>query len=364
MVGKTSNGIKLIRLNSSLDTIWTRSLSTDFFYYNFEMYEMQDSTLILSGEAPFGFPTHFMGSIYHLDREGNILWQSPHEESPLASSFSCDFRDSLIYSVSNTGGANFDSVLKITCYDFFNYSVIWQKVVTDSILYGSVKLFANSTRVTDSGIIVAGFEHIDSAGVLTDKQLVMKFDFNGNLLWSKKYNEGIFGKCVKNNSGGIVCLGTTQDTTVLMSLDENGNQLCKNNIRSFALSYSNDLVVTNDSGYAFVCEARYSSVLAYVVKTDSLGQIDLSSNINLLDNPGDDFDIIYFENILNINSKTINPENSILLVYSVNGQMVLQKNISEISTRIYMNQFTSGEYIAAILNAKSSLRKSFKFFVH
>ena len=158
MVGKTSNGIKLIRLNSSLDTIWTRSLSTDFFYYNFEMYEMQDSTLILSGEAPFGFPTHFMGSIYHLDREGNILWQSPHEESPLASSFSCDFRDSLIYSVSNTGGANFDSVLKITCYDFFNDSVIWQKVVTDSILYGSVKLFANSTRVTDSGIIVAGFE--------------------------------------------------------------------------------------------------------------------------------------------------------------------------------------------------------------
>jgi len=83
-----------------------------------------------------------------------------------------------------------------------------------------------------------------------------------------------------------------------------------------------------------------------------------------LDNPGDDFDIIYFENILNINSKTINPENSILLVYSVNGQMVLQKNISEISTRIDMNQFTSGEYIAAILNAKSSLRKSFKFFVH
>ena len=109
-------------------------------------------------------------------------------------------------------------------------------------------------------------------GGLTDKQLVMKFDFNGNLLWSKKYNEGIFGKCVKNNSGGIVCLGTTQDTTVLMSLDENGNQLWKNNFRSFALSYSNDLVVTNDSGYAFVCEARYSSVLAYVVKTKN-GQL-------------------------------------------------------------------------------------------
>ena len=112
---------------------------------------------------------------------------------------------------------------------------------------------------------------------------IRKFDYNGNVLWFKSYqnyNNGGAVNIVKGLNGGYIYAGVTDNTTndiraFIHRLDENGDSLWYREFNSPMYDDFWDIKTTTDGGYIMCGQtgdcANNGGTCFWLVKTDSLG---------------------------------------------------------------------------------------------
>lgn len=192
------------------------------------------------------------------------------------------------------------------------------------------------------------------------RQLLMKFDLSGNLIWKESYREGTFSKMVVANPNKIVCAGLVYDTITLSSINKDGQQIWTQNYRNAILNYVNQLILISDSGFSFVCESRDSLVKMYVVKTDSAGNIVNTTFINEAPQSDDLINCHYFNHELTSYLISELNENVNLVLYDIQGRLVISKELNYGSNKLAIPEQVINTYIA-IYFCGNKVIKSFRF---
>ena len=163
---------------------------------------------------------------------------------------------------------------------------LWEKKLTGIKYQRPVRI----TRLQDNNFIVAGWD----GEPYIENYFLIKFDINGNVLWTKNYkmstavleNFGI-SRIREDNDGSLIICGyylestlSFQDRLIFLKFDPSGNFLfCRyfkpNNVIS--LLYTNDFIIKN--GYSYVVGTHLDN-LSNIVK-GYLAKID-NSNGNLV----------------------------------------------------------------------------------
>jgi len=140
------------------------------------------------------------------------------------------------------------------------------------------------TKTTDGGYALGG--GITSS--LNNKVLLVKFDANGDSLWTRSYGDNISGsfytgrQCKQTWDKGYIIVGEkdmggTNEDVLLVKTDSLGNLQWIKNIGGPYIDIGWTVAVTPDSGfiiggYKWIYNVNYSHN-ALVIKTDSLGNI-------------------------------------------------------------------------------------------
>src|SRR5665647_1769093 len=162
-------------------------------------------------------------------------------------------------------------------------TLVWNRTYTDS----NLNSVASVIKTADGGFILAGIT--SSNGSPTGLEL-MKIDSSGNPLWSKIYPGTAGGMSnyakwiVQTSDGGYVIAGQFEGNAWLAKLDADGNmQWNKTYTVGTGHSGADILIKTSDGGFAltgFSSMTNSSDVSTYLLKTDSLGNQQLSTILN------------------------------------------------------------------------------------
>jgi hypothetical protein len=153
-------------------------------------------------------------------------------------------------------------------------AIEWQQLFVGTLGYSVV-------QSEDGGFTVAG--------VNGSKNVLIKIDSAGNLLWAKNYelgNETSFPYLIKTQDRGYALGGTLNNNYVMIKFDSEGNmQWNRTYLYDAGLNSFRSLIQTGDGGYAFVGTfSRPQNVShaigeIWLVKTDALGNIQWSKTI-------------------------------------------------------------------------------------
>ena len=147
--------------------------------------------------------------------------------------------------------------------------VVWKTVTAfDSILHYSL------TPTADGGYMMAGSSSfISQAYPLA--AVLMKFDQDGQLLWTKSMDTPVQMKeIVLTADGGFVMVGrnSTNVDMSLVKIDSDGNHVWETifSESNYGLLSSSSLLATNDNGFAFMGHVGHDITL---IKTDGDGNV-------------------------------------------------------------------------------------------
>ena len=148
----------------------------------------------------------------------------------------------------------------------------FSKVILDDLLY---ECTVNSlVPAYDNGFILAGS--------VQDGGMVMQIDSGGNLLWTRRYNEGlVFNHIIRTRDSSFALVGNTnQGFAVCMKLNATGDTLWQTELEgtSFVSLYSIEETWDHGfimAGYKGELTAPYSRV--FVAKIDSAGNLHWSN---------------------------------------------------------------------------------------
>ncbi|RKZ30561.1 hypothetical protein DRQ33_07775, partial [bacterium] len=278
IVGSTSSfgvgtkNIWLIRLNESGDTIWTRTYGGSSVDYGWSVKQERDGSFILSG-GTWSFGAEECD--YYLikaDSTGDIIWERTYGGSEL------DYGRSVALAL-NDGLIMVGSIFSFTAPDCIwiinvnrDGTIVWERT------YGmGFDNYGHSIAQTeDGGHIIAG----ETWGILPLPNLyLLKINADGNTLWERDYGDS-----------------------------------------SFASGYS--VIQTNDNGYIITGDIYpfdEDSSRIYVLKTDSLGEIDW---VREIPNRPDDISLSVFPNPFNSVCEITVPENAKIEIYDLRGNVV------------------------------------------
>ena len=162
-------------------------------------------------------------------------------------------------------------------------TLLWNRTYTDN----NLNSVASAIKTADGGFILAGTTA--SNGYPTGLEL-MKIDSSGNPLWTKIYPNTASGGSnfakwiVQTSDGGYAIAGQFERKAWLAKLDADGNmQWNKTYMVGTANSDLDTLIKTSDGGFAltgFSSMTNSSDVSTYILKTDSLGNQQLSTILN------------------------------------------------------------------------------------
>jgi hypothetical protein len=339
---------KMFAFNDVGDTLWTKVFEDNLsFYYN-TMNSTNDGGIILSGYMLNGTGGLQKQLLTKIDLNGNILWTNSHNDIQ-------NYKPKGILQDINTNqflvvGSEYD-------FDIQNNKPFIKKLNNAGDLQSSFPLnfefggeMNNIKQLNDGNFIACGTKYSDpniSVWPLK-KGVVLKFDINGNILWSKTYGE----HCVLNDFSDIVILDNDEivvagsvDTIFnyllvnfsnfqLYKLSANGDSLWSRMIDIYPGFYGEDffkqIVKTNDQGFAMTGYYINDYPTKFVlVKTDEYGCVVENCQTASLENEqGDTSKNLVFpnptdENIY-INNEHFEINNFELL--DLSGQIILIGN--------------------------------------
>lgn len=217
------------------------------------------------------------------------------------------------YSTSFTNGSRDAMILKTDKYGIFEWSKIIGGTLEDRFTWCEPK--------ADGTITCAG--NTKSAGAGDDDMLMVKFDSNGDTLWTRMFGGPVYdaGICIANltnggyaMSGRIYSFGTGFRDVCLLRTDDNGNLEW---FRTYGGPYTEEGMIvkqTADGGFLVsgasesFAPAGYYDV--YTVRTDSTGNLLWSRNYggdktdatyDFIENPDGGFTILGFSESFNSN---------------------------------------------------------------
>jgi len=157
------------------------------------------------------------------------------------------------------------------------------EMVWDKTFGGTYFDHGSEVLVLDDGYVIVG--GADLTGGPRGDVLLLKTDFNGDLVWEKKFGgfgHNYGGSIDFTSDGGFIIVGTSyisDDTNYdfwLIKTDENGNLLWDEKFDNDAAEFGSDIQETSDDGFIIVGTSWYDNNNAHIVliKTDEDGSLE------------------------------------------------------------------------------------------
>ena len=225
----------------------------------------------------------------------------------------------------------------------------------------------------DSNLIVGYAYGIIQLGMNISKRKinVVKIDNYNNIIWDKKYGSEKYDNYVSNikllPSGGFIVVGNyagvefTDPNSIswILCINANGDSLWYREY--YKLNFANctnslfDITNTKDNGFAAAGHLYPASTGgtddAWVIKTDSfgcleadctVGIIEIKENKGMVIYPNPARDKITFQ----LNQKDLSDIK--LVIYNLQGQILMQKDLVQNNTEIDVSQLPQGIYVAKV----------------
>ena len=153
----------------------------------------------------------------------------------------------------------------------------WSKTYPDIGGYGRWIL-----QTSDGGYLLLYANYGDSVFSL------LKTDSSGKTQWNQSYDVEISGysqNVIQTSDGGYAVAATYQKQFFLLKIDKSGNQQWNKSYAVTGSSHARAIIQTHDGGYALLGTGTQqatppeSSVVAWLVKTDSEGNVEWTQNL-------------------------------------------------------------------------------------
>jgi hypothetical protein len=275
--------IYVVKLDSSGNVLWTKTIGGSSFDGAFSIIQSSDGGYVVAG-----YTTSF-GSGYYvvkLDSWGNVQWTKTIGGSSFDGAFSIIQSSDGGYVVagrtSSFGAGGWDMyVVKLDS----SGNVQWTKTIGGSLTDIAYSIIQSS----DGGYVVAGWTGSFGAGGLDF--YVVKLDSSGNVVWTKTIGGSLTDvaySIIQSSDGGYIVAGYTQSfgaggaDIYVVKLDSSGNVVWTKTIGGSYFDWAYSIIQSSDGGY--IVAGGTTSFGAgiddfYVVRMDSSGNVCFSQNI-------------------------------------------------------------------------------------
>ncbi len=392
--GQGFDDVYLIKTDSLGDVLWSKTYGgTDFDFGSSVQQTSEGGYIVVGSTASFGSGNYDVYLI-KINSTGDTLWTKTLGGSALDEGISAQQTNDGGYIIAGTtlsfGVGNYSAYLnKIDA----NGNVIWAKTYATS---GSEEV--HQMQLTDDGgYIIAGGIFIGPTITLSS---IFKTNSNGDLLWAKNYSNGGSNSVQETNDRGYIITGSEGGLAFLIRTDSVGDTIWTKSFKGInAYAYGNFVQQTTDNGFIVTGSTHIfgANDPVYLIKTDSNGNSCIQNNFSTtvttpvytvnpavssashggkIGNPatmhnfgGDIFDIcshvgiettIKSKNALFIYPDPFSSEttletdklfnNVILSVYNMQGQLVKQiKNINGHAVTLHRDNLTTGIYYLQLI---------------
>jgi len=228
-----------------------------------------------------------------------------------------------------------------------NGEVVWAKTYNQNLRTSS---FVKILTTSDNNILVMGVNDytIDHEG--TDSVMLMKLNYNGEVLWAKNYSGGIdysnITDIVASDNGDFFMMVTGNSYTLVSRINLNGNIVCQKEIRNYAGGPIFRSITCNGKNIFLAGDNFFSSGLLTTIKLDAatgnyIWAKTISFNnflpiIRTLETINDTIFVFY---TLNPNGSVNNNNLAMLKLNAVSGNVI--DNI-ELDKPIFTDQYLYG----------------------
>jgi len=276
----------LLRLNSSGDTLWTKTYHETEVENFHSALQTDDGGFICLGTTAwaFDFDSCAMWSpdssniyLVKIDEDGDVVWNRFYEGYGLATGYALDKTYDGGYVI--TGSTKNRETGEVDVYILKTDSsgdTIW----TETCDISSEDEGRGIRQSPDGGFVITGWTHPGYPE--DDPAIVIKLSTDGEFLWSYMYygKEDAWGRGLEVNSdNSYIITGTTYDyddygnDVFLLKLDSFGDSMWARIYVDTSESGASSIVKTEDNGFIITGQTRRGSFgrEVYVIKTDSLG---------------------------------------------------------------------------------------------
>lgn len=286
----------IVKINPLGDTLWTKAIGNSLYNATTSSIRLNDgSFVILSFTDSSGIGSNDSGLI-KIDSTGNMLWNKYYEGGV---GFNTGAMSDLML-MSDGGFIMCGSTFTYGAGDYDTYLIrtdslgnfLWAKTFGGNLGEGGNSLI----KCSDGIIIASGTKSFGQGGA---DIMLLKLDFNGNIIWAKTYGTNIdeYASRIKQTSdNGFVIVGGGPHVTTsgnresfLMKIDSLGNFLwakkygassCHEDISSINITIDGGFVLSGNTCSYSGASFNYRT---YIVKTDSNGNSGCNEqNISLI----------------------------------------------------------------------------------
>ncbi len=207
-------------------------------------------------------------SIQKYSSDGNILWT---KEQPTFNYVynSVVETDDGYFVAGIKGPSNTGTITKLNLEGV----QLWEKLYDQSLITDCINIIKSS----DGNFIVVGGSGIPSTTLAS-----LKIDSNGNVIWSRQYNDTnqlvstASVKVIEVADGTFVISSNTADsrnilTTRIVGIDQDGTKKWEKSILMGNQVRSNAFILLSDGGFIIAGSLNYSPTSALIVKIDNSG---------------------------------------------------------------------------------------------
>ncbi len=340
----------IIKINAAGDTIWRKNYSDTYTKDFWDILEATDGSYVVAGRSKFSIASDYQIHVTKTDSMGNQIWSYSYGVLDKYYGYGIDQTSDGGYIITGRAVNGWNAViLKIDG----NGNEEWFKNLSPSSISGAKVL-----ETQDKGFLVLG----SSENAIP----LIKTDSSGTELWSKwittPNNSSTWGTSIIQTSdlnylitGGAGTI--SQKDLLLIKANSSGDTIWTRQWPRIDHELGHDLVEVNNNCYAII---GFSSSLIgdkqiYLTKTDSTGEINLTTNIgspntltefsvNVYPNPIEESSVILF-------NSEIHKVRS-LSIYTTDGRLI--KFLSNIESGFELSKagLRSGVYFLQLQDAE------------
>jgi hypothetical protein len=270
----STSDLLCVKINSNGDTLWTKEIDMGFNEYALSVQQTSDNGYILAGNSGQDSIPLTKIAVVKLDSTGNLMWGNTYS---IVGYNSCA---NSVKQLPDSGYIIIGYFDSLSTYD--NRTFLMKLNANGNISWTKIQMVsANYTvgwdiNVTNDGLMCYFGTGLDQCGI-------MKTDFSGNVVWSKKYNVNIndyFNPVLRlysvSNSEYMFNAGST-----LIKIDTAGIPFWSKG--GYFPESINDFTLDQDKGYTIIgIPAMLTKTFGYIniLRTDTSGYI-ANSNCSL-----------------------------------------------------------------------------------
>jgi hypothetical protein len=266
----------IIKTDSLAETSWTKVIETENSEWIHSVIQTSDNGFVLTGRTISTSGQLFGPWLRKMDENGNLLWAKEYFDYATSVANVIESADSNYIIAGDDGGSLL--LLKVNN----SGDILWSKS------YPNFRTARCFHLTEDGGYVISG-----SGSIYGNVAYVVKTDSVGKLLWSKTFGENSTYKpkdIIQTKDKGYMVCGYKAGENFwdseawLLKLDESGEQEWNKTYNQSGESLAWSVTQAIDGGYVFTGETYNPSnngSMCWIVKTDSLGNADVATDIPL-----------------------------------------------------------------------------------